>query len=456
MNKDEAFKLILDGKKAQEARRKLISSTPRSAEAGEAGAKLAQEIVQTVSLPHPIYIESAQGGYMTDLDGNTYIDTSMGFGPMVLGHRPPEVVAALEDQVKKGWLHGLPTPLQPELGEILREASPSSDQVVFCNTGTEATTYAMRAARAFTGKDRIGTFDGCYHGAHDYALIFANPVGPRREPEPMSAGGGIPNVVRDDTMLKLPYRDDAAFDLIRKHKDELAAVFIEPSQNSNPRLDCAEFLQGLRDVCTECDVVLGFDEVVTGFRIAYGGAQEYYGITPDITSYGKALGGGTPIGAVGGRDDIMNGFSGKNGATAFFSGGTFSGNPLTMAAGIAHVSAMRDRKDTLYPYLMEQGNRMASEINTFCEENEIPARVMNAGSKFHLRFGAKPIEGSFDFTDEYRWAEREFYVHLLAQGVIVPGVHLAFLCEAHTPEDVDTIIAGFKQSFLDVREDGLI
>ena len=456
MKKEEALKRILNGKRSQEARKKLISRTPRSAKAGKAGSRLAQEIVQTVDLPHPIYIESAQGGNMTDLDGNIYVDTTMGFGPMVLGHRPPEVVAALEEQLTKGWLHGIPSPLQSELGALLQEASPCSDQVVLCNTGSEATTYAMRAARAHSGKQMIATFDGCYHGAHDYALIFANPAGPRRRPEPMSVGDGIPDVVRDQTMLKLPYRDDAAFEIIREHKDDLAAVFIEASQNSNPRLDCGEFLQGLRDVCTECDVILGFDEVVTGFRIAYGGAQEHYGITPDIAAYGKALGGGTPIGAVGGRDDIMNGFSGKKGANYFFSGGTFSGNPLTMAAGIAQVKAMRDRKDTLYPYLMDQGNRMASEINQFCDENDFPARLLNAGSKFHLRFSKDPIEGSFDLTDEYRWGEREFYVHLLAKGVIVPGVHLAFLCEAHSPQDVDTIINGFKESFMDVREDGLI
>ncbi|MAI78712.1 MAG: hypothetical protein CL917_07220 [Deltaproteobacteria bacterium] len=456
MKKKEAFEKILNGKKAQEARKKLIESTPLSAEAGRAGSRLAQEVVQTVSLPHPIYIESADGGNMTDVDGNTYIDTTMGFGPLVLGHRPPEVVAALEDQISKGWLHGIPSPLQPVLGDLLVEASPCSDQVVICNTGTEATSYAMRAARAYTGKQKIGTFDGCYHGAHDYALIFADPTGPRSAPEPMSVGDGIPDVVRDDTMLKLPYRDDAAFELIRKHKDELAAVFIEASQNSNPRLDAGDFLQELRDVCTECDVILGFDEVVTGFRVAYGGAQEYFGITPDIATYGKALGGGTPIGAVGGRDDIMNGFSGKDGAKYFFSGGTFSGNPLSMAAGIAQVTAMRDRKDTLYPYLMEQGNRMASEINSFCEENGFPAKILNAGSKFHLRFTSKPIEGSFDLTDEFRWAEREFYIHLLGHGVIVPGVHLAYLCEAHSPEDVSAIIEGMKQSFWDVREDGLI
>ena len=455
MNKEEADKLVLEGKKSQAVRRKLLERTPRSAEIKARGRSLSQEIVRTVKLPHAIYIDSCDGGTMTDVDGNSYIDMTMGFGPCVLGHRPPVVTEALKAQLEKGWHFGIPNARQAELAQLIEEASPCADKVVFFNSGTEATLTAMRLARAFTGKTRIGLFDGCYHGSHDYALIFANPASDRDRPDPMAVGAGIPEVVRDETMLVLPYRNDTAFDLIREHKDDLAAVFLEPSQNSQPRLDNAEFLSGLKAVCEECDVLLGFDEVVTGFRIAYGGCQEYYGITPDFATYGKAIAAGLPVGAVAGRKDIMNCFSGRDGAPWMFSGGTFNGNPLSMTAGVAAVTEMRDNRDSLYPYLAEQGDRLAAEVNEFCMKHQFQAQMLNAGSKMYLRFQGAPINSSRDITEDGKWAEREFYLHLLGHNVIVPGVHLAFLSAAHTPDQVDTIIDAFKQSFLDLREDGL-
>ncbi len=215
----------------------------------------------------------------------------------------------------------------------------------------------------------------------------------------MALGAGIPEVIRNETMLMLPYRDDAAFDLIREQKDDLAAVFIEPVQSSNPRLDCAGFLQRLQAVCREHEVLLCFDEVITGFRIAFGGCQEHYGITPDLATYGKALAAGLPIGAVAGSREVMNCFSGLDGAPWIFSGGTFNGNPLSMAAGIVALTGMRDSKDTLYPYLMEQGNRLAAEVNGFCQEHGFVAQLMNGGSMFHLRFQNAPINSSRDFKE---------------------------------------------------------
>ena len=181
--------------------------------------------------------------------------------------------------------------------------------------------YAMRAARSFTGKEKVGVFDGCYHGAHDYALVHANPTSPREKPEGFIVGNGIPTYVRDEAQMVLPYRRDEAFELIRQHKDELAAVIIEAAQNSNPRLGLDNFLQELRDVCTETGVLLIFDEVVTGFRLSYGGAQRLYGITPDLATYGKAMAHGFPVGAVGGREDIMKVFAGGDMSKWIFSGG---------------------------------------------------------------------------------------------------------------------------------------
>ncbi len=439
------------------ARDSLVARTSRSAELKARGAKaLAMEVVQTVTMPHPVYIESAQGARVTDVDGNSYIDLTGGFGPLVLGHNPQIVRDALAEQLEKGWHFGIHNARQAELAELLQEAGRCVETAMFANSGTEATMYAMRLGRAITNKSQVALFDGSYHGVHDYALVKADPKSPRSEPTTRILGSGVPDTIKDDTVIMLPYRDESAFDLIRKHKDDLAMVLIEPVQSSNPRLDAGDFLHGLLDACRESDVLFLMDEVITGFRIEYGGCQEHYDISPDLVTYGKAIGGGLPVGAVAGRADLMNGFTGKEEAPYIFSGGTFSGNPLTMAAGVAAVNYMRDHKDTLYPYLMEQGTRFATAINEFCHDEQIPAQVMIAGSMFHLIFQGGEINGQRDITNENRRAERQFYLHLMNHGVIVPGIHLAFLSAAHTPEDVDAVIEAFKASFADVRGDGLL
>jgi glutamate-1-semialdehyde 2,1-aminomutase len=434
------------------AREELLARTPRSRELGAKGAEvLPLEVVATVEMPYTIYIESADGCRMTDVDGNTYIDLTMGFGPHVLGHRPPAILATIREQAEKGWHFGIHNALQERLARLVTKAVPCAESVVFCNSGTEATMYAIRAARAFSGKTKIATFDGSYHGAHDYVLIQADRHSPRSRPTGRPRGRGIPSEAAS-TVMVLPYRDITAFDLIEEHRDELALVMIEPVQSSNPRLDTRDFMRELARVCRRNQVLFLMDEVITGFRIAYGGVQEYYGITPDLATYGKALGGGLPVGAIVGRAEIMSVFAGRERAEAIFSGGTFSGNPLTMAAGYAAVSYMREHQE-IYPYLMEQGDRFAAAINGFCKELDIPAQMMNAASMLHLLFEKGKIESARDITGQYAAAETQFYLHLLKHGVIVPGIHLAFLSAAHRPEDVDSVIDAFKQSFLDLRED---
>jgi glutamate-1-semialdehyde aminotransferase len=278
----------------------------------------------------------------------------------------------------------------------------------------------------------------------------------RSTPSSITLGAGIPEEISRDLMLMLPYRDKNAYDLIRKYKDDLALVVIEPVQSSNPRLDNREFLHGLREVCTECEVLLMLDEVITGFRIEYGGCQEYYDIKPDLVTYGKAVGGGLPIGVVAGSKHVMNTFSGAENTPAIFAGGTFSGNPLTMASGIGALEYLKDNKEEIYPYLHEQGNRMASEINEFCRANNMPVQMMNAGSMMHLIFGGETIESSRDINRSQYALENEFYLHLLGHNVIVPGIHLAFISFAHKPDVIDKVIDAFKKTFEDLREDGYI
>ena len=445
------------GERSQAVRAKLISRTPKSGEMARRGhPSLAMEVVQTVDMPHQIYIDSAEGPYLTDLDGNQYIDLTCGFGPNVVGNKAEPVEEALAAQIKKGWHYGIPGAEQARLAELIKESSSAVDEVMFCNSGSEATMFAFRAARALTGKRVIALFDGSYHGIHDYALVKAGRKSERSEPSSVALGAGVPEEVSKDLMMMLPYRDENAYELIRKHKDELALVVIEPVQSSNPRLDNQQFLDGLRDICTECGVLLMFDEVITGFRIEYGGCQQYYDIKPDLVTYGKAAGGGMPIGVVAGSKRVMNTFSGADDTPAIFAGGTFNGHPLTMVAGIAILEYLKNNQEEIYPYLHEQGNRIASEINEFCLSNNIPAQMMNAGSLMHLMFSGETIESSRDIDQSLYKLEKEFYLHLLGHNVIVPGIHLAFISFAHKPDIVDQVINAFKRTFEDLREDGYL
>ena len=443
------------GKNSQAVRTKLINRTPKSEEAARKGhPSLAMEVVQTVDMPHQIYIDSAEGPYLTDLDGNQYIDLTCGFGPNVVGNKSEPVEKALSSQIKKGWHFGIPGAEQAQLAELIKDSSPAVDEVMFCNSGSEATMFAFRAARAVSGKRVIALFDGSYHGIHDYALIKADHKSDRSTPKSATLGAGIPEEISRDLVMMLPNRDENAYELIKQYKDDLAMVVIEPVQSSNPRLDNQEFLKGLREVCTECDVLLMFDEVITGFRIEYGGCQEYYGISPDVVTYGKAVGGGMPIGVVAGSKRVMNAFSGSDNTPPIFAGGTFNGHPLTMAAGIAILKHLKKNKKEIYPYLHKQGDRIATEINKFCSSKNIPAQMMNAGSMMHLIFSGEKIESARDIGRSK--IEKEFYLHLLGHNVLVPGIHLAFITFAHKPDVIDEVIEAFKRSFEDLREDGLI
>jgi len=443
------------GKNSQAVRKKLLNRTPKSEEAARRGhPSLAMEVVQTVDMPHQIYIDSAEGPYLTDLDGNQYIDLTCGFGPNVVGNRPEPVEKALSSQIKKGWHFGIPGAEQAHLAELIKDSSPAVDEVMFCNSGSEATMFAFRAARAVSGKRVIAMFDGSYHGIHDYALVKADHKSERSTPTSSSLGAGIPEEISRDLMMMLPNRDSNAYELIKQYKDDLAMVVIEPVQSSNPRLDNQEFLKGLREVCTECDVLLMFDEVITGFRIEYGGCQEYYNIFPDVVTYGKAVGGGMPIGVVAGSKRVMNAFSGSDNTPPIFAGGTFNGHPLTMVSGIAILKHLKKNQKEIYPYLHEQGDRISTEINKFCSSMNIPAQMMNAGSMMHLIFSGEKIESARDIGRSK--IEKEFYLHLLGHNVIVPGIHLAFITYAHKPDVIDEVIDAFKKSFQDLREDGLI
>lgn len=443
---------------------RIEARTPKSKAIYErSGDVLAQEIVDTVTMPYPVYIESAKGSKLTDVDGNEYIDLVGGFGPHVLGHAPDVVVEALQEAVTGGVQFGLHNPYQEPLARLIVDAVACAEKVVFANSGTEASMYAIRAARAFSGKTKIAMFEGGFHGAHDYVLAKVDTSSPVDAPTSYPMGDGIPAETRS-TLMMLPYMNERAFDMIREHKDEIAIVMIEPVQGSHPRLDAGEFLDKLVEVCREAGVLILFDEVITGFRLAFGGAQEFFGVTPDMAIFGKAPGGGMPLGVIAGRNDVMSVFTRQfeiydddgGGGASVFTAGTFSGNPMTMAAGTAAITYMRDNPD-MYKHIAEMGTRLADGVNAFCQAEEIPAVMSSALSMFYFRMqpGGK-IDTVRDIDRSLKEAEDVFMANLLDKGVMMAPIHIGYVGVGHTAEDIDTAVRAITESLSEVRAAGLI
>ena len=442
----------------------LAERTPGSAEvARESGQVLAQQIVDTVVMGHPVYIGEAKGSRVTDVDGNEYIDLAMGWGPHVLGHAPEVVVEAVREAAPRGVQWGWPNPYQEPLARLITEAMPCAERVVFCNSGTEASMYAMRAARAHTGRSKIAMFEGGFNGAHDAVLAKVVPGSPDDSPQFYSMGQGIPSEAQSNLVM-LPYLSDAALRTVRERADELAMVIIEPVQGSNPRIDQGPFLAELREACRESGVLLCFDEVITGFRLAYGGAQEYFGVVPDLAITGKVPGGGMPLGVIAGRADVMEVFSRQfdiyrdtgSGGPSIFTAGTFSGNPVSMSAGAAVLGHLRDHQE-IYPYMEGQVGRIAREINEFCMREELPAHVAAAGSMFYVRVQpGGPIRTARDADPSLREADDMLPLLMEKRGVLMPALHLCFISAAHTPEDIDIVIDALRDSLAELRSAQMI
>lgn len=439
------------------SRQRLIERTTGSAECHRsAGEVLPMVATGTLNVPYPIYIESASGARVTDVDGNEFIDLTMGFGPHILGHAPPRVVAAVAEAAGRGLQFALHSPYQEPLARLIRDAHAGNERVLFCNSGTEATMHAMRLARAFSGRDRVAVFEGSYHGAHDYAMVTADPGSPVEAPQALPRGAGVtPEAV--STMLMLPYWSDTALAEIRARAGELALVAVEAVQGSNPQIEHAEWLRELRATCTEAGVLLLVDEVLTGFRLGFGGAQENFGLAADLVTYGKVAGGGMPIGVVAGRADVMELFAAGAGDRHVFSTGTFSGNPMTMAAGAAVLGHLRDHPED-YDYLERQSRRLVAGIEEFCRERGLPAQIQRAGSILFLRLQRQlvPLRLARDVAPATAPPEvhDSFQLKLLERGVILPGIHQFHLSTAHTEEDVDTVVAACCEALAELHDEG--
>lgn len=389
--------------------------------------------------PHPFYSDRAKGSRIWDIDGNEYLDCCMSFGVLLLGHRHPATVRAVEDQLQKGWVYGSPHELEIEFAEKLTKCIPCGELVQFCNSGTEATMQAMRIARAYSGKDVIAKFEGGFHGWHDYALWNVNldpeRAGASGEPGKAPESAGIPTAIRE-TVLILPY-DERAFSMIDEHAGDLAAVIVEPVIGGWTLPMESTYLERLREVTRRTGVMLIFDEVITGFRLALGGAQELYGVTPDIATYGKTIGGGLPIGAVAASRSIFEAVTAST--PHVWVAGTFSGNPVTLAAGNATLDYLISHPQ-IYDEMSAKGALLRDGFNGHALAKGLPGCMTGVGSLFQVHLRKPPIAGLNDLVDQDQARLQEFSLHLRLNGVFVPGIHLAFLSAAHSDEDVDTAI----------------
>jgi len=394
----------------------------------------------------PRFLVRGEGARIVDADGNVYIDYLGSWGPLIHGHAPPAVVEAITAAARDGTSFGAPTPREVELAELVTAAVPSVEMVRFVNSGTEATMSALRLARAATGRDTILKFDGCYHGHADGLLVKAGS-GPLSLGAPDSPG--VPAAMARHT-LSVPYNDLAAVEAAFAAQPEaIAAVIVEPIAGNMGCVPPAEgFLAGLRALTERYGALLIFDEVITGFRVAYGGAQALYGVLPDLTCLGKVLGGGLPVGAYGGRRAVLEQMAP---AGPVYQAGTLSGNPLAMAAGCAALRLLYG--GDAYARLEALGARLATGLAEEAAAAGIPARVSRVGSMLTLFFTDQPVTDyeSARTADTARYAR--FFHAMLTRGVYLPPsqFELWFVSLAHTEADVEATLAAARAAFAELR-----
>ncbi len=395
-------------------------------------------------------VARGEGSKFWDVDGKEYIDYVMGSGPLILGHGHPEVVEAVEAQAGIGsQYYNLSEPMI-DLAETLVNAVPCAERVKFTGSGNEATMTALKLARAVTGKPKIMKMEGAYHGTHDYTAWGGTHKEPFEYPNPPRDSRGIPDELAG-LVLAAPFNDiETTAHLIEENKDELAAVIVEPVQRNIPPK--VEFLEGLREVTSRCGVILIFDEVVTGFRLAWGGGQEYYGVKPDLATLGKIMGGGYPIGAIVGREDLFYPFTpeaASQGEVAMY-GGTFSGNPVSMTAGRAALNVLH--RPGQYEKLAAMGKRLGDGLKELSQMLEVPMFVCQEESIVDVMFTDKPVEGYRDTWSADPDLAFRFKTGMIRRGVwTVPGGPKMYVSLVHSEEDIDRTLAVAEESLRDLR-----
>lgn len=400
------------------------------------------------NMPAEVILKEGKGGRIYDEAGKEYVDFLLGSGPMFIGHAHPEVTAAVQAQVPLGTTffgnnrHGI------ALAEAIVDAVPCAEQVRFVCSGTEADLYAMRAARAFRKRDKILKFEGGYHGMSDYALVSLAPKSPGNFPRGTLDSAGIPKSVADEMVVAAFNDIDMVRSLIEEQKDELAGVIVEPFQRLIPPRP--GFLQALREVTAEHGIPLIFDEVVTGFRFAYGGAQEYYGVTPDLCTLGKIVGGGFALAAIAGRADIMKHFDrlAMTDEDFIFQVGTLSGNPVAAVAGLATLDVLK--RPGTYEGVFANGRRLMDTLSELLKKHGFKAQVIGEPPLFDIVFTDQPIKDYRDTLKADTALLKRFNQALRARG-IMKGESKYYVSVAHTQADIDHTIAAWEDALKELK-----
>lgn len=392
--------------------------------------------------PHPFFVERASGSHIYDVDDKDYLDYCLAYGPLVLGHSNLEVVEAVKKQLEIGSAYGVPSEKEIELAQNVVKRVPCADMVRFVNSGTEATMSAIRLARAATGKEKIIKFEGSYHGAHDYVLVKSGSGAMGLPDSP-----GVPKDTTKNTVV-VPFNDpDALEDLIKRQKDQIAAAIVEPVMGNIGCIPPREgYLKFLREITSKNDIILIFDEVITGFRLSEGGAQEYFGFTPDLATFGKILGGGFPMGALAGKREYMDMIAPSGDV---YQAGTFNGNPISITAGLTTLKLL---DENFYSQLNKKGQFLRDGIRNILEEQGLNYRVAGLTSMFQLYFTDKDV---WDYKDAKTADTQKFdgYFHkLLEKGIFIPPSQFecCFISLKHTDEELEFTLEAVEDALKSV------
>jgi glutamate-1-semialdehyde 2,1-aminomutase len=393
----------------------------------------------------PIFIARGDGPYIFDADGNQHIDYVGSWGPLILGHAHPCVVRAVEEALRRGATFGAPTELEIQLADVVADAVPSVEMVRMVSSGTEAAMSAIRLARGYTGRDIIVKFAGCYHGHVDSLLVQAGSAATTLG---MPNSPGVTKGCTQDTLI-LPYNDVAALEqTFRERGRSIAGVIVEPiAGNMGVVIPNEEFIRDLRRLTSDNGALLIYDEVITGFRVAFGGAQQLWRERPDLSIFGKIIGGGLPVGAYGGRSDIMSKIMP---AGPVFQAGTLSGNPLAMAAGLATLSELRDHPP--YARLEELGGQLARGLARAAADVSVPCQIVRQGSMLTLFFNSKPVRNYEDARTSNTERFARFFWSMLDSGIYLPCSQFEawFISAAMTPEIINQTIEAAKEAMAEV------
>ena len=396
----------------------------------------------------PLFIEKGAGSSIYDVDGNEYIDYVGSWGPMILGYNHPQVVEALKEQLLKGTSFGAPTEVETELAELVVDAVESIDKVRMVNSGTEATMSALRLARGYTGRDKIIKLEGCYHGHGDSLLVDA---GSGITTLGISGSPGVPDDIAKET-IAIPFNDlNAMKEVFAEYGEQIAGVILEPvTGNMGVIPPKPGFLEGLREITKEHGTILIFDEVMTGFRLAYGGAQEIYDIQPDLTTFGKIIGGGLPVGAYGGKEEIMNHVAPEG---PVYQAGTLSGNPLAMTAGLETIKLLKEQKG-IYDLLEAKAATIAEGFKENIKQLDIKANISRVGSMLSLFFTEQKVSDYQTAKSSNTDAFAVYFNKMLEEGIYIPPSQFEanFISLAHDNSDLETTIKANYKALKEVKK----